>query len=80
MEILKSIKAWINSHQGLEDHVCQHKLGYPAKVYVIVEGERKIIPDTEIHIQKPTLEIILEAILQTEEKNKHSQETIESKQ
>lgn len=50
IETLKSIKAHIHAYQGhwgLWDHKCQYKLMYSTKVYGIVEGERKTIPDTE---------------------------------
>lgn len=61
--------------QHLKHHKCQSRLLYPPKLSAIVEGERQTFHETNMVLQR-----ILKAIIWTEERNNHSQETTERKQ
>lgn len=55
----------------------------PAKIFAIDEGERKTFHDTdklkEVLSTKCTLQRMLKAIPQIEDRNNHSQETVQEK-
>lgn len=72
-----------NVLQVLRNHRCQPRLLYPAKLPVIVAGERKTSHDTNKlkapTTTKPVHTGILETILRTEERNEYSQESRERK-
>lgn len=61
----------------LKDNRCQPRLLYPAKMSIIIEGERKSFHDInklkEYMSGKPTLQRILEAIQRTEERSNQPQ-------
>ena len=63
------------TEQHLKHHKCQSRLLYPPKLSAIVEGERQTFHDTNRVLQR-----ILKAIIWTEKRNNHSQETTERKQ
>ena len=74
---MKARRTWSKATSVLKDYGCQPKLLYPAKMSIIVEGERKIFHDINKMIEymprKPTHEKILEAIQRTEEGSNYPQ-------
>lgn len=84
IQMVKARRAWRDTVQVLNEHKCQTRLLYPAKLSVIIDGERKIFHDKsklkDYMATKPGLQRILEEMWKMEEKDKHIQETKEKKQ
>ena len=44
-ETMKSRRSWTDIIQTLREHKCQHRLLYPAKLSITIDGETKIFHD-----------------------------------
>jgi hypothetical protein len=44
-ETMKSSRAWTDVIQTLREHKCQHRLVYPAKLLITIDGETKVFHD-----------------------------------
>ena len=44
-ETLKARKSWVDVKQTLREHKCQSRLLYPAKLKIIIDGEKKVFHD-----------------------------------
>ena len=80
---MKARRTWSKVFPVINIYRCQHRLLYPAKMSIIVEGERKIFDDInkiiEYMSRKPTLWRILESIQRKEESNNYPQAPRERK-
>lgn len=75
----ESQRAWSNVFQVLKDYKYPPGQLYPEKLSTVIEGERKALRNLNrlkgFTCSRPTLKRRLAAILQTEQRNKHNQET-----
>lgn len=81
METLKARRTWSNALHVIQDVDCQTTLLHPEKLSAIVEEIKTFHSLKEIiSNESEILNRTLEAILHTEERNEHSQKTLQQKQ
>ena len=72
-ETLKARRVWTDVIQTLREYKCQHRLLYPAKFSIAIEGETKVFHDktklTHYLSRNPALQRIIKGKLQHKEGN-----------
>jgi hypothetical protein len=70
---MKARKSWTEVIQTLREHKCQHRLLYPAKLSITIDGETKVSHDktkfTQYLSMNPSLKRIIKGKLQNKEGN-----------
>ena len=82
MQTMKTRRALTKEFPVLNDYRCQPRLFYPAKMSIIIEGERKMFHDINkmkaCMPRNPTLQKIPEAVQRTKARSNYPQAARES--
>ena len=74
---MKARRAWSKIFLVPKDYRCQRRVLYPAKMSIIVEGERKMFHDInklKEFFNKPSLQRVFQAIQRTDDYNQSTPE------
>jgi hypothetical protein len=70
---MRARRSWTDVIQTLREHKCQHRLLYPAKLSITIDGETKVFYDktkfTQYLSSNPALQRIIKGKLQQKEGN-----------
>ena len=74
---MKARRSWTDVKQTLREHKCQHRLLYPAKLSITIDGETEVFYTKTKFIQYLTINPALQRIIDGKHEHKEGNYTLD---